>query len=90
MAMRIRQYDALHIARYPRCQWMLPLGKYSPHIAPVDAMVINLGVKESSCVGAGKFWKVQSTGIHYSTRSHSGPFRLVLVYEVLTLRKGPY
>jgi hypothetical protein len=28
---------------YPRCHQMLPLVKYSPRIAPVDAMVINFG-----------------------------------------------
>jgi hypothetical protein len=30
--------------------WTLPSGKYSPRIAPVDAMVIDFGVKKSSCV----------------------------------------
>ena len=30
---------------YPRCHWMLPLGKYLPLIAPADAMVIDFGVK---------------------------------------------
>ena len=34
--------------------------------------------------------KVRSTGMRYYYRSHSGPFRLVLVYEVPTGRKGAY
>ena len=29
----------------PRCNWMPPSGKYLPHIAPADAMVIDFGVK---------------------------------------------
>jgi hypothetical protein len=29
---------------YPRCHWTPPSGKYSPRIAPADAMVINFGV----------------------------------------------
>jgi hypothetical protein len=34
-----------HVQDYPRCHWTPPLGKYSPPIAPADAMVINFGVK---------------------------------------------
>ena len=53
MAMRIRWYSAEHIAQYGRSRatldatghWMPPLGKYSPLIAPADALVINFGVK---------------------------------------------
>jgi hypothetical protein len=51
MAMQIRRYDAERIAQYSKfrattiCPWMLPSGKYSPRIAPADAMVINFGSK---------------------------------------------
>jgi hypothetical protein len=31
---------------YPRCHQKPPLGKYSPRIAPEDAMVIKFGVKK--------------------------------------------
>jgi hypothetical protein len=30
-----------HVQGYIRSHWMPPLGKYSPHIAPADAMVID-------------------------------------------------
>ncbi len=30
---------------FTRCPWMLPLGEYSPRIAPADAMVIDSGSK---------------------------------------------
>jgi len=54
MAMRIKRYGAKRIAQYsrsrayPRCHWTPPSGKYSPRIAPVDAMVINFGVKNQA------------------------------------------
>jgi hypothetical protein len=32
-----------------RSHWMPPVGKYSPHIAPVDAMVIDFWPKKTSC-----------------------------------------
>ena len=32
-----------------RSHWMSPVGKYSPHIAPADAMVINFWPKKTSC-----------------------------------------
>ncbi len=34
---------------YPRCHCTQPLGKYSPRIALVDAIVINFGVKKLGC-----------------------------------------
>jgi hypothetical protein len=34
-----------HVQGYLRSHWMPPLGKYSPRIAPADAMVINFVVK---------------------------------------------
>jgi hypothetical protein len=30
---------------FPRCHWKPPKAEYSPRIAPVDAMVIDFGVK---------------------------------------------
>jgi hypothetical protein len=33
-----------HVQGYLRSHWTLPLGKYSPRIAPADAMVIGFGV----------------------------------------------
>jgi len=39
-----------HVQGYLRSHWTPPLGKYSPHIAPAVAMVINFGVKISGCV----------------------------------------
>jgi hypothetical protein len=53
MAMRIRWYGAERIAQYGRPRatldatghWTPPLGKYSPRIAPADALVIDFGVK---------------------------------------------
>jgi hypothetical protein len=38
-----------HVQGYLRSHWMPPLGKYSPRIAPADAMVINFWPKRSSC-----------------------------------------
>jgi hypothetical protein len=38
-----------HVQGYFRNHWMPPLGKYSPHIALVDAMVINFWPNKSSC-----------------------------------------
>ena len=38
-----------HVQGYLKSHWISPLGKYSPHIAPVDAMVINFWPKKSSC-----------------------------------------
>ena len=37
---------------YTQCHWMPPLGKYLPHIAPADAMVINFGVplRDKFCI----------------------------------------
>jgi len=34
---------------YPICHWTPPSGKYSPHIALADAMVINFWHKKLSC-----------------------------------------
>jgi hypothetical protein len=34
-----------YIHGYFRSHWTPPLGKYSPHITPADAMVIDFGVK---------------------------------------------
>jgi hypothetical protein len=34
-----------HVQGYLRSHWTMPLGKYLPHIALADAMVINFGVK---------------------------------------------
>jgi hypothetical protein len=33
------------VSGYPRCHWTPPSGEYLPRIAPVDAMVIDFGVK---------------------------------------------
>ncbi len=41
----------------------LPLGKYSPHIAPVDAMVIDFLAKKSSC---GVVKSVSEASVHSS------------------------
>ena len=38
-----------HVQGYLRSHWTPPLGKYSPHIAPADAMVIDFWLKTSSC-----------------------------------------
>ena len=38
-----------HVQGYLRSHWMPSLGKYSPHIAPADAMVINFWPHKSSC-----------------------------------------
>jgi hypothetical protein len=38
-----------HVQGYLRSHWTPPLGKYSPHIAPADAMVIDFWPKQSSC-----------------------------------------
>ena len=38
-----------HVQGYLRSHWMPPLGKYLPHIAPADAMVIDLWPKKSMC-----------------------------------------
>ena len=38
-----------HVQGYLRSHWTPPLGKYSPHIAPADAMVIDFWRKKSSC-----------------------------------------
>ena len=38
-----------HVQGYLRSHWMPPLGKYSPHIAPADAMVINFWPKKLIC-----------------------------------------
>jgi hypothetical protein len=51
VVMRIRRYGAKHIAQYSKsrvliCHWTPPSGEYSPHIDPVDAMVIDFGVKK--------------------------------------------
>ena len=34
-----------HVQGYLRCDWTPPLGRYLPHIALVDAMIINFGLK---------------------------------------------
>ncbi len=38
-----------HVRGYLRSHWSPPSGKYSPHIALVDAMVINFWPKKLSC-----------------------------------------
>ena len=38
-----------HVQGYLRSHWTPPLGKYSPHIAPADAMVIDFWPKKSCC-----------------------------------------
>ena len=38
-----------HVQGYLRSHWTPPLGKYLPHIAPVDTMVIDFWPKKSSC-----------------------------------------
>ena len=38
-----------HVQGYLRSHWTLPLGKYLPHIAPANAMVINLCPKKMTC-----------------------------------------
>jgi hypothetical protein len=38
-----------HVQGYLRSHWTPPLGKYSPHIALADAMVIDFWPKQSSC-----------------------------------------
>jgi hypothetical protein len=38
-----------HNQGYLRSHWTLPLGKYFPHIAPADAMVIDFCPKKMSC-----------------------------------------
>jgi hypothetical protein len=53
MVVAMFRCDTACIARYGRSQgypfsglyWTWPSGKYSPRIAPADAMVINVGVK---------------------------------------------
>jgi hypothetical protein len=38
-----------HVQGYHRSHWTPPLGKYLPHIAPTDAMVIDFWPKNVSC-----------------------------------------
>jgi hypothetical protein len=38
-----------HVQGYLRSHWTPPLGKYLPHIALADAMVIDFWPKKSSC-----------------------------------------
>jgi hypothetical protein len=38
-----------HVHGYLRSHWLPPLGKYSPHIALADVMVIIFWPKKSSC-----------------------------------------
>ena len=38
-----------HVQVYLRSHWTSPLGKYLPHIAQVDAMVIDFWPTKSSC-----------------------------------------
>jgi hypothetical protein len=38
-----------YVQGYLRSHWTPPLGKYLPHIAPADAMVIDFWPKKSSC-----------------------------------------
>ena len=57
-----------HVQGYLRSHWMPSLGKYSPHIAPVDAMVINFWPHKSSC------GIVKSLSKASNQKAQNGPF----------------